>query len=36
MAAEHRTMLICVTHSAELAARFPRRMRLQDGRLVEA
>ena len=35
IAAEHRAMLICVTHSTELAARFPRRLRLQDGRLVE-
>lgn len=29
------TVLICVTHSAELAARFPRRAELVDGRLVE-
>ena len=34
MAAEHQAMLICVTHSTELAARFPRQMRLQDGKLV--
>jgi lipoprotein-releasing system ATP-binding protein len=36
IAAEHRAMLICVTHSVELAARFPRRLHLQDGRLVAA
>jgi lipoprotein-releasing system ATP-binding protein len=30
-----RTVLICVTHSTELAARFPRRAELVDGRLVE-
>jgi lipoprotein-releasing system ATP-binding protein len=29
------TVLICVTHSAELAARFPRQAELVDGRLVE-
>jgi lipoprotein-releasing system ATP-binding protein len=29
------TLLICVTHSTELAARFPRRAELVDGRLVE-
>jgi lipoprotein-releasing system ATP-binding protein len=29
------TVLICVTHSEELAARFPRRADLVDGRLVE-
>lgn len=34
IAAERRTMLICVTHSTELAARFPRRLHLLDGRLV--
>ncbi len=32
---QQRTVLICVTHSAELAARFPRRAELVDGRLVE-
>ena len=32
---EQRTLLICVTHSLELAARFPRRMELVDGKLVE-
>ncbi|MEX0586996.1 MAG: ABC transporter ATP-binding protein, partial [Pirellulales bacterium] len=30
---EHRAMLICVTHSSELATRFPRQMELQEGRL---
>ena len=30
------TVLICVTHSAELAARFPRQAELVDGRLVES
>ncbi|MFO1093416.1 MAG: ABC transporter ATP-binding protein [Planctomycetaceae bacterium] len=34
IAAEHRAMLICVTHSTELAARFPRQLLLQDGQLV--
>jgi len=29
------TVLICVTHSTELAARFPRRAELVDGRLIE-
>jgi len=32
---EQQTMLVCVTHSAELASRFPRRMNLKEGRLVE-
>ena len=32
---EQNTLLICVTHRSELAARFPRRMELLDGRLVE-
>ncbi|HXY35895.1 MAG TPA: ABC transporter ATP-binding protein [Planctomycetaceae bacterium] len=31
----HQTLLVCVTHSAELAARFPRRAELVDGRLVD-
>jgi lipoprotein-releasing system ATP-binding protein len=31
----HRTLLICVTHSLELAGRFPRKVELVDGRLVE-
>jgi len=35
IAAEHRALLICVTHSSDLAARFPRRVQLQDGRLVD-
>jgi len=30
---EQQTILICVTHSTELAARFPRQMRLTDGKL---
>jgi lipoprotein-releasing system ATP-binding protein len=32
---QQQSVLICVTHSAELAARFPRRAELVDGRLVE-
>lgn len=32
---EQQTILICVTHSAELAARFPLRRQLKDGKLVE-
>jgi lipoprotein-releasing system ATP-binding protein len=32
---QNQTLLICVTHSAELAARFPRRTELIDGRLME-
>lgn len=32
---EQNTLLVCVTHSAELAQRFPRRMELVNGRLVE-
>jgi len=35
IAGEHRALLICVTHSSELAGRFPRRMHLRDGRLVD-
>lgn len=31
---EEQTILICVTHSLELAARFPRRCELRDGLLV--
>ncbi len=31
----HQTLLVCVTHSGELAARFPRRAELVDGRLVD-
>lgn len=32
---EQRTILICVTHSEDLAARFPKRLRLKDGRLAD-
>ena len=32
---EQNTLLICVTHSIELANRFPRHCELQDGRLVD-
>lgn len=32
---EQNTMLICVTHSTELAARFPSHMELHDGKLVD-
>lgn len=32
---EQNTLLICVTHSSELAARFPRHCELKDGRLEE-
>ena len=32
---EHNTLLICVTHSPELASRFPRHCELKDGRLEE-
>ncbi len=32
---EQNTLLICVTHSIELANRFPRHCELQDGRLVK-
>ncbi len=35
VAAEQNTMLLCVTHSLDLAARFPRRYELTDGKLVE-
>jgi lipoprotein-releasing system ATP-binding protein len=31
----HQTLLVCVTHSGELAARFPLRAELVDGRLVD-
>ena len=34
--AEERTILICVTHSLELASRFPLRRHLRDGSLAEA
>lgn len=32
---EQNTLLICVTHSTELAGRFPRHCELKDGKLVE-
>jgi len=31
---EQQTILVCVTHSAELAARFPKRMEMNEGRLT--
>lgn len=31
---EQRTILICVTHSEDLASRFPQRLRLKNGRLI--
>ncbi len=36
IANEQQTMLICVTHSHELAGRFPRHLELSDGKLVDA
>lgn len=33
---EQNVLLICVTHSTELASRFPQHRRLQDGQLVDA
>ena len=33
---EQNTLLICVTHSTELAGRFPRHSELKDGKLVDA
>ncbi len=36
IAAEQNTLLICVTHSQELAARFPNQQQLKDGQLVPA
>ncbi|MFN7142821.1 MAG: hypothetical protein ACK4YP_03530 [Myxococcota bacterium] len=33
---ERRATLVVVTHSTELAERFPRRLRLVDGRFQEA
>jgi lipoprotein-releasing system ATP-binding protein len=36
VAAEQSAILLCVTHSLDLAARFPRRYELQAGQLVEA
>ena len=35
LAADQKTMLLCVTHSLELAGKFPRQLDLQDGKLVE-
>ena len=36
IAAEQQAMLICVTHSSELARRFPKGVQLHDGRLTPA
>ena len=36
LAGEQQTLLICVTHSVELAARFPQHEELVDGKLVSA
>ncbi len=36
LAAEQNVLLICVTHSTELAARFPIHRTLSDGRLIDA
>jgi lipoprotein-releasing system ATP-binding protein len=33
LSSEQNVLLVCVTHSAELAARFPRHVRLKEGRL---
>ena len=33
---EQNTLLICVTHSTELASRFPRHSELKDGKLVDS
>ncbi|MCL4110835.1 UNVERIFIED_CONTAM: hypothetical protein GTU68_039948 [Idotea baltica] len=33
---EHNAMLVCVTHSRELANRFPRHVKLDNGKLVDA
>ena len=35
LAREQRVILLCVTHSSELASRFPRRYELVDGQLAE-
>ncbi len=34
LASEHNAMLLCVTHSADLAARFPKRFELKQGKLI--
>jgi lipoprotein-releasing system ATP-binding protein len=34
LSSEQNVLLVCVTHSAELAARFPKHLKLQDGQLV--
>jgi lipoprotein-releasing system ATP-binding protein len=36
LARQEQTILVVVTHSADLAARLPARMRLADGRLQAA
>jgi lipoprotein-releasing system ATP-binding protein len=36
IAKEENTLLICVTHSQELAARFPRHVQLEDGKFTES
>lgn len=36
IAAEQNTLLLCVTHSQELASRFPDRQQLKDGKLIPA
>jgi lipoprotein-releasing system ATP-binding protein len=33
---EQNVLLICVTHSSELASRFPQHMELRDGKLENA
>ena len=35
LSTEQNTMLVCVTHSIELADRFPRHVRLQNGKLID-
>ena len=34
LASEHNAMLLCVTHSPELATRFPKRYQLKQGALI--
>lgn len=34
LSSEQNVLLVCVTHSSELAARFPRHLKLKDGQLV--